>query len=420
MTKSRLIYTIAASLLKARWRQTLVAAVGVTFGITMFITLLSFMSGLNDMLDGLILNRTPHIKLYNEIKASEIQPVDKSSDYQSGYNFIQSVKPSLSKLELHNSGAIMSALKSDSRVIGFAPKITAQVFYNVGAIDLTGVINGIDVEAENKLFFFKDYVTKGNYYDLKNIPNSIILGKGAADKMLANIGDVIQVTTARGDRMQLKVVGYFQSGLADLDKVQSYASIATTQKLLAKPNSYITDIQIKLKDIDMAPPVAREFARLFDADAEDIQTANSQFETGSSVRTTISYAVGVTLLIVAGFGIYNILNMMIYEKMDSIAILKATGFSGKDVKKIFVSIALSIGIFGGLLGLGFGFLLSATIDAIPFNTASLPTIKTYPINYNPQFYLVGIIFSLVTTYLAGLFPARKASKIDPVVIIRGK
>ncbi len=420
MTKSRLIYTIAVSLLKARWRQTLVAAVGVTFGITMFITLLSFMSGLNDMLDGLILNRTPHIKLYNEIKASEIQPVQRSDSFKTAHNFIQSVKPSLSKLELHNSGAIMAALKNDNRVLGFAPKITAQVFYNVGAIDLTGVINGIDVEAENKLFFFSDYVTAGNYYDLKNIPNSIILGKGAADKMLANIGDVIQVTTARGDRMQLKVVGFFQSGLADLDKVQSYASIATTQKLLAKPNSYITDLQIKLKDINMAPPVAKEFARLYEADAEDIQTANSQFETGSSVRTTISYAVGVTLLIVAGFGIYNILNMMIYEKMDSIAILKATGFSGRDVKNIFVSIALSIGLFGGLLGLGFGFLLSATIDAIPFNTASLPTIKTYPINYNIKFYMIGIVFSLVTTYLAGLFPARKASKIDPVIIIRGK
>src|SRR5574343_2051099 len=279
MTKSRLIYTIAVSLLKARWSQTLVAAVGVTFGITMFITLLSFMSGLNDMLDGLILNRTPHIKLYNEIKASEIQPVQRSDSFKTAHNFIQSVKPSLSKLELHNSGAIMAALKNDNRVLGFAPKITAQVFYNVGAIDLTGVINGIDVEAENKLFFFSDYVTAGNYYDLKNIPNSIILGKGAADKMLANIGDVIQVTTARGDRMQLKVVGFFQSGLADLDKVQSYASIATTQKLLAKPNSYITALQIKLKDINMAPPVAKEFARLYEADAEEIQTANSQFET---------------------------------------------------------------------------------------------------------------------------------------------
>ena len=63
----KLIFTIAKSLLFARWRQTLVAAIGVTFSITMFITLLSFMTGLNDMLDGLILNRTPHIRLYNEI-----------------------------------------------------------------------------------------------------------------------------------------------------------------------------------------------------------------------------------------------------------------------------------------------------------------------------------------------------------------
>ena len=81
--------------------------------------------------------------------------------------------------------------------------------------------------------------------------------------------------------------------------------------------------------------MAKEYARLFETDAEDIQTANAQFETGTSIRLTISYAVGVTLLIVAGFGIYNILNMMIYEKMDSIAILKATGFSGADVKRIF-------------------------------------------------------------------------------------
>jgi lipoprotein-releasing system permease protein len=159
---------------------------------------------------------------------------------------------------------------------------------------------------------------------------------------------------------------------------------------------------------------------MFEIDAEDIQTANAQFETGSSVRTTISYAVGITLLIVAGFGIYNILNMMIYEKMDSIAILKATGFSGKDVRQIFISIALSIGFFGGLAGLGLGFLLSNGIDQIPFKTSALPTIDTYPVDYNPKYYIIGIVFSLITTYLAGLFPARKASKIDPVIIIRGK
>jgi lipoprotein-releasing system permease protein len=416
----KLLTSISKSLLLARWKQTLVAAIGVTFSITMFITLLSFMSGLNDLLDGLIVNRTPHVRLYNEIQPSKKQPIDLNIEYKNHYNFVSSVKPKNELLQIQNSGAIMQMLKNDKRVLGVAPKITAQVFYNVGNIDLTGVINGIDVEAENRLFLFKDYVTAGNYIDLKNTPNSIILGKGAAEKMLANIGDIIQVTTTKGERLQLKVVGYFQSGLQDIDKVQSYASMATTQKLLGESNAYVTDIQIKLKDILTAPKVAKELGKLFDLEAIDIQTANSQFETGSSVRSLISYAVGITLLIVAGFGIYNILNMMIYEKMDSIAILKATGFSGKDVQKIFIGIALTIGLFGGLLGLLFGFGLSQLIDQIPFDTAALPTVKTYPINYNPKFYLIGTIFSIVTTYFAGYFPSRKASKIDPVVIIRGK
>jgi len=418
--KVGLILNVSKALLLARWKQTLVAAIGVTFSITMFIALLSFMSGLNDMLDSLIINRTPHIRLYNEIQPSKLQPIDKALDYKNHYNFVRSVKPKNEQLEIRNSGAIMQALRTDERVLGIAPKITAQVFYNVGAIDLTGVINGIEVDAENKLFIFSDYVVSGNYVDLKNTPNSIILGIGAADKMLANIGDVIQVTTTKGDRMPLKVVGFFQSGLQDVDKVQSYASITTVQKLLGESAGYVTDIQIKLTDITQAPALAKQFGKLFEVEALDIQTANSQFETGSFVRTLISYAVGITLLIVAGFGIYNILNMMIYDKMDSIAILKATGFSGNDVNAIFIVIALSIGLFGGTLGILGGLAASAIIDQVPFVTAALPTIKTYPINYNPNFYIIGGIFSIITTYMAGYFPSRKASKIDPVITIRGK
>ena len=416
----KLIISIAKSLLLARWKQTLVAAVGVTFSITMFITLLSFMTGLNDLLDGLILNRTPHIRLYNEVKPNKNQPINLTTAYKDHYNFIQSVKSGNSRQEIYNSASIIQTLKKDERVLGFAPKIIAQVFFNEGTIDITGVVNGIDVQAESKLFHFNDYITAGVGADLSKVSNSIVLGKGLANKLLANIGDVVQVTTNKGERFPLKVVGYFQSGIQEFDKTQSYASIVTVQKLLGKSSNYITDIQIKLNDINIAPAVAKEYTQLFSSDAEDIQTANSQFETGSFIRTLISYAVGITLLIVAGFGIYNILNMMIYEKMDSIAILKATGFSGRDVKRVFLLIALSIGFFGGLVGLIFGFLLSSTIDQIPFNTAALPTIKTYPINYNPLFYLIGSSFSLVTTYLAGWLPSRKASKVDPVVIIRGK
>jgi lipoprotein-releasing system permease protein len=418
--KLKLLADISVSLSVARWRQTLVAATGVTFSITMFIALLGFMHGLNDLLDGLILNRTPHINLYNEIKPSSPQPIQLAAEYKSDYPFIRSVKPSGGRLEIYNVDAIMNTLMADDRVLGIAPKVTAQVFYTVGSIDVTGVINGINPEAESELFSFKDYVTTGNYLDLKNVPNSIILGKGAADKMLTEIGDVVQVTTVLGEKQPLKVVGFFQSGLADIDKVQSYTSLSTAQKLLGKPRNYITDLQVKLKNLELAPAMAREYGSLFSIDAVDIQTANAQFETGSSVRSLISYAVGVTLLIVAGFGIYNILNMMIYEKMDSIAILKATGFSGGDVKIIFIMIALGIGVFGVLFGLLFGYLISAFIDQIPFNTAALPNIKTYPVNYSLKFYIIGAVFGILTTYLAGWLPSRKASKVDPVVIIRGK
>jgi len=418
--KAKLIYEISLSLLMARWKQTLVAAIGVTFSITMFIALLSFMSGLNDLLDGLILNRTAHIRLYNEIKSTENQPITLYSKNSKQHNFISSVKPNNQLPQIHNSAAIINALKKDARVLGVAPKILAPIFYNVSSINLAGIVNGIDAEEENKLFSFQDYVVEGNYMNLKNIPNSIILGKGAAETMLVNPGDIIQITTSNGDQVQLKVVGIFQSGILEIDKAQSYTSIATAQKLLGESNNYITDIQIKLNDILLSPIVAKEYQQLYDVDAIDIQTANSQFETGSSIRTIISYSVGITLLIVAGFGIYNILNMMIYEKMDSIAILKATGFSGIDVKWIFIAIALTIGIVGGLFGLLFGFGLSALIGHLPFETASLPTVKTYPINYNPAFYMIGAAFSIVTTYFAGYFPARKASKIDPVIIIRGK
>lgn len=416
----KLIFDVSRSLLLARWKQTLVAAVGVTFSIMMFITLLSFMTGLNELLDGLVINRTPHVRLYNELLPAKEQPIDQSPEYNKGYNFVSSIKPRNELLNIRNSEAIIKSLRNDPRVLGVAPKITTQVFFNVGEVDLSGVINGIDVDAENRLFTFSDYVVEGDYIDLKNSPNSVIVGKGLADKLLASIGDIVQVTTARGERVQLKIVGIFQSGLQDLDKVQCYASIGTVQKLLNVPGSYITDIQVKLKDLTLAPLIAKNFRVSYDVEAIDIQTANSQFETGSFVRTLISYAVGITLLIVAGFGIYNILNMMIYEKMDSIAILKATGFSGKDVNRIFITIALSIGLFGGILGLLCGWGLSAVIDQIPFNTSALPTIKTYPVSYNPKYYLIGAVFSLVTTYFAGYFPSRKASKIDPVIIIRGK
>jgi lipoprotein-releasing system permease protein len=417
---SALLLGIAKKHLMTKVKQTLIAALGVTFGIGSYITLVSFMTGLNEMLDNLILNQTPHIHIYNEIEPSKKQPIASYSDFEDALNVVHSVKPKYSQTKIHNALPLLEKLNDDERVRGALPQLNTQLFYISGPIELSGNLKGIDIMNEVALFNFGDYIVDGSAKDLENNSSGIFLGSGVAEKMSLKIGDRVQVSTVKGGIFPLKVVGIYQSGVADLDDIQSYANISTVQRILGVPNNYITDINVKLHSIEEAPGMAKSIASQNKLKAVDIATANAQFETGTAIRNLITYAVSVTLLIVAGFGIYNILNMLIYEKMNDIAILKATGFSGKDVQFIFLSQAMIIGIIGGLLGLLVGFLLSTIIDGIPFETDALPTITTYPVHFDIWYYIIGFSFALVSTFFAGYLPSLKARKIDPVEIIRGQ
>jgi lipoprotein-releasing system permease protein len=420
MTDWNIILGIAKTHLITKIKQTSIAALGVTFGIGSYITLVSFMTGLNAMLDDLILNQTPHVHIFNEIEPSEKQPVDLYSELENSINVVHSIKPKQTQRKIHNALPIINSLNKNKDVKGAIPQIKAQIFYVAGSIELGGNLSGIDIMEEVRLFNFKDYILKGKAEDLKNNDNGILLGAGVADKMSLDVGDRVQISTIKGAVFPLKIVGIYQSGISDIDNIQSFANLKTVQRILGEAENYITDINVKLYSIDQALSLSKKIEHQFQLKAVDINTANAQFETGTTIRNLITYAVSVTLLIVAGFGIYNILNMLIYEKMNDIAILKAIGFSGKDVQLIFMSQAVIIGLAGGVLGLLIGFVLSSIIDTIPFETQALPTIKTYPINFNGWFYIIGITFAMISTFLAGYLPSQKAKKIDPVKIIRGQ
>ncbi len=411
---------IASTHLLARKKQTAIAALGVTFGIGTFIILVSFMTGLNGLLDGLILNRTPHIRIYNEVEASEKQPIELDKDYSRKFNVIHSIKPKKSQSNIRNNRSIINALLNDPRVKGVTPQVSARVFYQSGTLLLNGNLIGINPLEEQRLYNFQDYVIQGKPADLANTDNGIILGAGVGKKLRLNVGDYVSMVTPDGETIRLKIVAFFQSGLADIDNLQSYANIKSAQRAAKEGPSYVTDIHVKLYNMELAEGMSYEMERNFEVNAIDIKRANAQFETGTSIRNLITYAVSITLLIVAGFGIYNILNMLIYEKMNDIAILKATGFSGGDVMRVFIYQALLIGIMGGIIGLAMGYLVSLGISKAPFETQALPTIKTFPVNFDGRYYVIGTVFALVTTFFAGFLPARKASKIDPVDIIRGQ
>jgi lipoprotein-releasing system permease protein len=81
---------------------------------------------------------------------------------------------------------------------------------------------------------------------------------------------------------------------------------------------------------------------------------------------------------------------------------------------------LSIGIAGSFAGVLLGLIFSLLIDVIPFDSMAVPGVDTYPVDYGIQYYSIAVLFAVATTYFAGWFPARKASSVDPVEIIRGK
>ncbi len=416
----RLLFSISKTHIWSRKKQSLIAALGVTFGIGTYIIMMGFMNGLNGLLDGLILNRTPHIHLYNEIQPSKTQPVDLYRAFQGKEKIVSSIKPKIIQSKIHNALPMMDFLSKQTYVKGVTAQVKAQSFYLGGSIQLNGLLIGVNVQKENELYRLEDYIIEGTVLDLVQNENGILLGAGVAKKLSFQVGDIIQVATKNNGIQALKIVGLYQSGMADIDNVQSYVNLKMAQRLMGQSDDFITDINVKLNDMNQAPKLAAKMEEIFEVRAVDIQTANAQFETGSSIRTLISYAVSITLLIVAGFGIYNILNMLIYQKMNDIAILKATGFSGRDVKYIFISQAIIIGFIGGVLGLLLGFFVTRIIDNTPFNTAALPTIKTFPVVYDVKYYIIGMTFAMLSTFFAGYFPSRKAEKIDPVDIIRGQ
>lgn len=413
----RLALEIAKTHLLAKPKQTLVAMLGVTFGIGMFIAMVGLMSGLNNFTEELTMTSSPDIHIYNDITRDRPTILDEVNP--TGLNVVLHQKPKKETSKLRNALQIAEAIRKDPRVAGAAPTLSSQVFYNYGPVELNGMISGVDIIEENKLFDLRSKMKSGRIEDLKSSTDGIIMGTGLAKKLNVKTGDRVVITTPKGYTMTLKIVGTFQMGIGTVDNIRSYANISTVQIILQQDQSYITDINIKLKNLHEAKAIAPQFQAIAGYKAEDWETANATFLTGVIIRNIITYSVSITLLVVAGFGIYNILNMTIYNKMKDIAILKAMGFSGRDVKRIFMIQSLVIGFVGSIAGLVIGYLLSFAISKAPFDGGDFISLDHFPVNFDPKYYIIGVIFGVATTALAGYMPSRKASRLDPIEILRG-
>lgn len=411
---------IALTHLKAKKRQTIVAMLGVTFGIAIFIFQAGLMSGFQSTFIEQTVNTTANVRLYNEAEKNRKSILEQRDTSASHWYVVRNMKPKDEQPRIKNGLQIIQSLEKHPEVTGVSPFLGSQAIFKLGIATVAGRVSGVNIEKENLLFDLAKNTRQGDIFSLQTIPNGIILGEGLAELLGAEMNDNIYVISPRGVELEMKVAGIHRSGLTEADKSRAYINIRNAQKLLQVDGSYITDINVKLRDINKAEELAKEFSAKYGYTAQDWKNANTNIFGIFKIQNMITYLIIASILIVSGFGIFNILMMIIYEKMQDIAILKAIGYKDRDIRVIFLTESLIIGIVGGLLGLLLGYTMQTIVGNIKMDVKGFVSMEYLKFNQSPAFYAFAYIFGLIVTAISGYIPARKASKVDPIDIIRGK
>lgn len=405
---------IAKVHLTTRFRQLLVAILSVTFGISMYVFMNSFMAGVNNAQTQITFTSMPHIKIYNDLPA-DVEPILKANN-QNTITMVNNARNIQYTEGIKNADEIKNKLLDFNEVVGVTQQLNHNVFIRNGVSKISASLSGIDTEGENKLFETAQYMVEGNLKALDRRSDGIILGTGLARAIGVNTGNNISLTTSDGITKTFKVIGLIETGSNAADKTRALVSIQTARQLFSKNKSYATEILLNIKDYYQAQSLAEEISKITTYKVEAWQEGNAQLDAANILRDIVAIAISLTILIVAGFGIYNIMNMTVNEKIKEIAILKAMGFSGKDVIEIFLTQSVVIGFMGGVTGLILGNIIVRLVDNVPFKIATLTTL---PVEYSTADYVMAFSFGIIITFIAGYLPARKASKVDPVEILRG-
>jgi lipoprotein-releasing system permease protein len=402
-------YEIALTHILTRKKQTLVAAMGVTIGIALYIFSNSIVSGFGVYSKNNMFKSVPHLRIYNKDKISK--PLFKSD---SGVVVIQNPKITTLSNNIINPFSLLNDIKTENYISFAAPQVNVDMFYINGKSQLKGVANGVNVLEADAMFNIQSTMLAGNLQTLISDLNAIVIGNGVAEQLNVGINDNITVSSAQGVRKIMRIAGIFSSGNKAIDESKSYIHISTAQQLVQQNSDYVTDIYASISNPDEAEVFAAKLQEITHYDVEDWKTANADQLAQDNMLGTMTPLISFCIMLVAAFGIYNILNMTITQKMNDIAILKANGFKGKDIIKIFVSEAFIMGACGTLLGLTIGFILVTIMQTVYIG----PPIGYFPIFHDPKVYITGALFGLSVSLGAGYFPARKASRIDPVEIFR--
>lgn len=412
-----MITFIAIRYLLAHARQSIVCVAGVMISVTMFITMSSMMAGFSDKFIIETVEASGHITIHDEPRQSQT-PLLQMHYGEDAVLDLQGPKPRDVIEKIKNPTGLMLQLEKMPGIIAAAPTVTGDAICTYGTKTTTATIIGIDPKQHLRVTTIGKDVTQGSFDRLETTADGVVMGWGLAATIGARLDDKITLASPTGGRTTAKVIGIFQTGVTPVDYTRCYMLLNNAQTLLDKKN-IVNEIVLRTQDYTQAREYAAQIEGICGYKTESWQESNANFLKIFRIQTVITYVINASLMIVAAFGVLNILIMAVLERVNDIAILKSFGLSRNDITKIYVIQGAAIGVVGASLGLLSGKIFVELLRLLPIQMEGLIKAEGLLMSEHRENYLAAFFGSLVIVLIAAVFPARRAAKYDPVEVIRG-
>jgi lipoprotein-releasing system permease protein len=410
-----LIFELARGMLRRRRRQTLVSVSGVALGVAFFIAIAALMRGFQTYFVNQIIDVAPHITIKDDTRTPPAQAAEIA--VADGAVRVHGVKPRDRIRGIRASGDKLAVLEAMEGVAA-APVLQGQALLRYGSRDVSASITGIDPARHGRISNIEKDMVVGRLDDLRSSANGIIIGEGLAWKLGVQLGDSITAVSPAGVALSMKVVGLFRTGIQTVDQSTGFALLKVNQVLQNRPN-VVNQILVRLADVRQAEPLARQIEVRFGDRTESWEEQNQNILTVFVIQNAIMYSVVGAILLVAAFGIYNIISTVVFEKTRDIAILKSLGFTEGDIQRLFLVQGIIAGILGAIVGCVLGALMIEALAQIRFGTATPAGNNGFILARDWRFYVAASLFAIFAAGIAAVIPARRASRLDPVQVVRG-
>lgn len=410
-----LLLDLARGMLARRRRQTLVSVSGVALGVAFFIAIAALMRGFQTYFISQIIDVAPHVTVKDETRTPPQQAAELAA--AGGAVVVHGVKPRDRVRGIRAAGDKLALLEAMEGVAA-APVLAGQALLRFGSRDVSTAITGIDPARHARISNIEKDMIAGRLEDLRTTANGVILGHGLAFRLGVQLGDTISATSPAGVALSMKVVGLFRTGIQTLDQSQGYALLKVVQVLQDRPN-VVNQILIRLADVTQAEPLARQIEARFGDRTESWEEQNANFLTVFVIQNAIMYSVTGAILLVAAFGIYNIISTVVFEKTRDIAILKSLGFTAGDIQRLFLIQGVIAGLLGAVAGCLLGALMIEGLAQVRFSVDTPAGQDRFILARDWRVYAAASLFAITAAGIAALIPARRASRLDPVQVVRG-